>query len=162
MTTSAERQLAPIRIETPGEMLMVGLNGEFTSPKGIPELWQRFAPHIGKIPGQIGNIAYGIVTNDGSNPAKFNYTAAVRVNAFANVPAQLNKLTIPAHQYKVFRHDAHASQISSTVEKLHKMGAFTAGIPSEGKFLAFLEYYGEQFDPKSGLGGMEVWLPSKD
>ncbi|HJZ66241.1 MAG TPA: GyrI-like domain-containing protein [Candidatus Acidoferrum sp.] len=162
MSPSAERQLAPIRTETPGEMLMVGLSAEFTSPRGISELWQRFAPHIGQIPGQIGNIAYGVVTSDGSNTAKFNYAAAVRVNAFANVPAQLNKLTIPAYKYEVFRHDAHASQISSTVEKLHKMGAFTAGIPSEGKFLAFLEYYGEQFDPKTGLGGMEVWLPSKD
>ena len=162
MTTSAGRQLAPIRTEAPGEMLMVGLAGEFTSPKGIPELWQQFGPHIGKVPGQIGNVAYGIVMNDGASPAKFTYVAAVRVNSFAGVPAQLKKLTIPAHKYRFFLHDDHVSKISSTVEKLHNMGTMTGSIPSEGKFLAFLEYYGERFDPKTGMGGMEIWLPSKD
>ena len=140
---------------------MVGLSGVFASPKGIPELWQQFAPHIGKTPGQIGNVAYGIVTNDNSELKKFNYMAAVRVTTFANLPAQLSKLTIPAYNYKVFRHDGHASQISSTIEKLAKMSSFTPGIPVAGKSLAFLEYYGEDFDPKTDLGDIEVWIPQK-
>lgn len=161
MTPSAERQLAPIRTESPGEMLMIGLSGVFTSPRGIPELWQQFAPHIGKTPGQIGNVAYGIVTNDNSDVKRFHYMAAVRVATFANVPAQLSKLTIPAYRYKIFRHDGHASQMSSTIEKLAKMSAFTPGIPVADKSLAFLEYYGEGFDPKTDLGDIEVWIPSK-
>jgi AraC family transcriptional regulator len=143
-------------------MLLVGLSGDFTSPKGIPELWQKFESDLGKIPGQRGHIAYGIVMNDGSSPAKFSYMAAVRVNTFSGVPAHLSRLTIPAYKYKVFLHDEHVSKISSTVEKLRNSSTIAAGVPSEGKFLAFLEHYGEEFDPKTGMGGMEIWVPSKD
>jgi AraC family transcriptional regulator len=86
MSTSTERQLVPIRIENPGEILMTGLSGEFNSPKGIPELWQEFVPYLGKIPSQVGSIAYGIIINPDPISEKFDYMAAVRVNSFADVP----------------------------------------------------------------------------
>jgi Cys-tRNA(Pro)/Cys-tRNA(Cys) deacylase len=33
------------------------------SPTGIPDQWQRFAPYLGAIPGQVGKVAYGVIYN---------------------------------------------------------------------------------------------------
>jgi AraC family transcriptional regulator len=75
----------------------------------------------------------------------------------------LKKLPIPAYKYKVFRHDGHVTQLSSTIEKLCGMGVVTPSLPrSEGKSLGLLEYYGEHFNPQTGLGDMEVWVPFKE
>ena len=162
MSSSPERKIAPIRTEAPGQLLMAGLSGEFSSPAGIPELWQQFVPNLGKVTGQVGNVAYGVIF--ASDPSgKFKYMAAMRVNNFTSVPAELEILTIPAQKYLVFRHDGHASQLSSTIEKICKTGVMqTPGPVANDSQVAMLEYYGEKFDPATGTGDMEVWVPTKE
>jgi len=71
-TPELRRQEAGIRAQALGlgaprfehgrEMIVAGLNESYTFETcvKIPVQWERFVPHIGKVPGQMGNIAYGI------------------------------------------------------------------------------------------------------
>ena len=49
----------------------------FRTVQRIPLLWQRFGPHIGSVPGQIGYTTYGVM-EDGDDDG-FDYAAAVEV-----------------------------------------------------------------------------------
>lgn len=44
------------RFEKGRFLLIAGLGGRFTpeTTQRIPELWERFIPHLGKVPGQVG------------------------------------------------------------------------------------------------------------
>ena len=156
MSTSPERQIAPIREEPRRELSLVGLSGTFTGPQGIPELWQKFAPYLGKIPGQIGRVTYGInfIPRPGSN--EFEYMAAVEVADFAGVPKELKQVVIPGQTYQIFQHQEHVSGFSSTIRKIMNSGYIK---PAPEGQVGLIEYYGERFDPKSGFGDMEIWVP---
>src|SRR5258708_322856 len=62
MKKSHAVQLEAPRIESAKALRIAGLRERYTSEtmKNIPELWSRFGPHIGKIPGQVGRVAYGL------------------------------------------------------------------------------------------------------
>lgn len=49
-------------------LLLAGLSRRYSGANNaaIPGQWQEFAPHIGSIPGQIGNTAFGVVYKPGS------------------------------------------------------------------------------------------------
>jgi len=46
--------IAEPRFEHGHFLLIAGLGGRFTTAtiRGIPQLWEKFIPHIGKVPGQ--------------------------------------------------------------------------------------------------------------
>jgi AraC family transcriptional regulator len=61
--------------------------------------------------------------------------------------------------YAVFSHSEHVSTIRSTWTTI-----WNAWWPSSGHELADapdFERYGEEFDPRTGLGGLEIWVPIK-
>ena len=73
----------------------------FETNHGIPQLWQRFGPYIGHIPGQIGSVAYGVCCNsDGAG--NFDYIAGVEVSSFADLADEFSRIQIPAQTYAVF------------------------------------------------------------
>ncbi len=75
--------LDPPRFETGRTLLVAGLGERysFETNHGIPLQWQRFVPYIGNIPGQVGNVAYGVCCNsDGAG--NFEYIAGVEVSSF--------------------------------------------------------------------------------
>src|ERR1700730_13027663 len=54
--------LKPSRFENGERLLIAGLGGRYMceGSAGIPSQWQRFLPHLGQIPGQLGRITYGV------------------------------------------------------------------------------------------------------
>jgi len=66
--------LAPPRFENGKPLLVAGLGERYTceTSAGIPALWQRFQPHIGNIPGQVGGTAYGVCCNT-DDAGNFDY-----------------------------------------------------------------------------------------
>ena len=75
------------RYERLEEIALAGLSMVFAAEdkSGIPELWGRFAPYLGQIPGQIGSVTYGLCLprDDG----RFGYVAAAAIEP--NTPCLL-------------------------------------------------------------------------
>jgi len=157
------KQFETPRIENVGPILIVGLRERFTAStmNTVPMQWERFASHLGKIPSQVGRTTYGLCFNMfGSAPIE--YLAGVEVSGFADVTADLTRATIPAQRCAIFHHRAHVSQVHITVDTILR-----EWLPSSGYQLAhaapdapdFFERYGEEFNPSTGTGGIEVWMP---
>lgn len=130
--------------------------------------WQRFVPHIGKVPGQIGNDTYGVVTGSFGGNHGFEYICGVEVANFQEIPADFRRLTIPAQRYAVFVHEGHVSGIVDTMYSIKKewlpkwmvSGQSDTSVEG-GNQPDFLERYGKEFDPKTGTGKVELWIPLK-
>jgi AraC family transcriptional regulator len=150
------------RFETHRAFFVGGLQGRFSDPpKLVPELWQRFVPHLGKIPGQVGCVAYGVASFISPQGA-CDYTAGVEVVDFSSLPEEFAQLKIPANKYAVFGYGEHVSKLGDFIDLILskwlpasrlELREANAGTP------AFFERYGEKFDPIAGKGDVEVWVP---
>jgi AraC family transcriptional regulator len=152
--------LEPPRFENGRPLLIVGLGERYTceSSKAIPAQWQRFGPHIDNIPGQVGKVAYGVRCNS-DDSGDFDYICGVEVSDFSDVPAEFARLRIPPQRYAVFRHRDHISGIRRTMNTI-----WSKWLPESGHEVADapdFERYGEEFDPRTGNGGLEIWVPLK-
>lgn len=139
-------------------MLMFGLSQRcrYAGDPGIPSLWNTFLPHLGHIDGQIGNVAYGIIYNS-DDTGTYDYMCAVAVREFPMRPAEFTRLRIPPQTYAVFEHRDHISSVAATWKVIWERGLADAGLRAiDGP--AF-ERYDEKFDGRTGLGGLEIWVP---
>lgn len=82
--------LEPPRYENARAYLIAGLTARYSqqSKAGIPAQWQRFLPHLGRVPGQVGKVAYGVCYNT-DDTGQFDYLCGVEVADFARLPAGL-------------------------------------------------------------------------
>jgi len=150
--------LTPPRFENGPALLIAGLGERYTceTSSRIPAQWQRFVPHLGHIPGQVGQIAYGVRHNS-DEAGNFDYTCGVQVADFSAVPADWSRIRIPARRYAVFTHGGHVSDIRRTWATI-----WGRWLPESGHQLADapdFERYSEDFDSRTGVGGIEIWLP---
>jgi len=164
MTTKATEQFEKPRFENRDAFLIGGFQGHFSDPpREIPTLWQRFAPHIGRVPNQVGPVAYGVVlslSKDGS----CDYVAGVEVSDLSLLSAEFAQLSIPAHRYAIFDHHEHVSKLGETIGAI-----WNKWLPGSGVELAhdpkgtpaLFERYGKAFNPQEGKGDVEVWVPVK-
>src|SRR6266849_10133531 len=164
MKKSPAVQLEAPRIENGQVLRIAGLREHYTSEtmKNIPELSQRFGPHIGNIPGQVGRVAYGLCFN-ALSPDGVDYLVGVEVSGSSGLPGDFSVATIPAQKYAVFSHRDHVSKMYQTLDAIDKwfpgsgleVASGTAEAPN------FFERYSEEFDPRTGMGGMEVGVSIK-
>jgi AraC family transcriptional regulator len=153
--------LQPPRFENGRQLLIVGLSGRYNAETtaGIPAQWQRFVPHIGHIPNQIGGrVAYGVCCNC-DDAGNMDYLSGVEVSDFSDVPAEFARIRIPPRRYAVFVHSDHISQIRRTWHTIWNVFMPTSG--HEVADAPDFERYGETFDPRTGTGGLEIWIPLK-
>jgi AraC family transcriptional regulator len=155
--------LEPPRFETLPSMLFAGLQETYAygGNAAIPSLWQKFNAHFGHIAGQIGNVAYGICTHVEGETEKFRYMAAVGMADAGELPEGFSTLKIPAQRYAVFTHRGHVSGIPATMHKIFGTWWPTSGL-EHGDLPDMFERYDERFDPYTGMGVTEIWLPVKE
>ncbi len=141
-------------------LLVVGIGARYNceSSKAIPSQWQRFAPFVGHVPGQVGDVCYGVCCNS-DDENNFDYVAGVEVKDFTDVPAEFSRVRIPAQTYLVFAHRDHISTIRSTFMTI--WGKYLPESGHEVADAANFERYGPEFDPRTGNGGLEIWIPVK-
>jgi AraC family transcriptional regulator len=157
MTETLFAQLAPPRFETGKPLLIAGLSQRYTweTSAHIPAQWQRFMPHIGNIPGQIGTTTYGVCWN-GDDDGNYDYVCGVEVARFSDIPADFARVRIPELRYAVFRHDDHVATIRRTINTI-----WSKWLPESGHAVAdapnFERY--QNFDPQTGQGVIEMWVP---
>lgn len=152
--------LEPSRFEGMRTLLIAGLKESYNieTSSDIPAQWQHFGPYIGKIPGQVCRTAYGVRCN-GDDAGNIDYICGVEVSDFSLLPADLSRLRIPGQRYAVFSHRGHISRIRSTWHTI-----FDKWLPTSGYEVVDapdFERYGEDFDPRTGTGIVEIWIPIK-
>lgn len=149
------------RLENGKPLLIAGLRKSYApaAMRSIPAQWQTFAPHIGKIPGQVGRTTYGVCWQ-AANSANLEYLSGVEVCTFAGLPNDFTVVSLPAAKYAVFPHRAHVSKLYETGDAISRwLPESGCEAASDVETPAFFERYSEQFDPQTGMGGIEVWVP---
>jgi len=160
MSSPSPVTLQKPRFEAGKPMLMAGLTASYTfeTMAALPAQWEKFVPHLGHVPGQIGRVAYGVVL--ASSETGFDYMCGVEVKDFDRLPADLDRARIPAQKYAVFAQTDHISKIRGVWSAV-----WSDWLPASGHEAADgprLERYGESFNGETGEGGYEIWLPLKN
>lgn len=156
-------ELTTIRLAEPeyvdrGPLLLVGLLEHYRDGdmSAIPNQWQRFSPWLGNIPNQVPFVSYGVVFN-GDDDGTTDYLTAMEVGDFSDVPGPLERLRLGAQRYAVWRYPGHITEIRGVWHTI-----WSEWVPGRVKTLTdapFFELYPKSFDPITGEGGFEIWLP---
>ncbi|MBB4360855.1 AraC family transcriptional regulator [Bradyrhizobium sp. CIR18] len=152
--------LAPPRFETARALLVAGPGERISCDNGavIPGLWHRFHQEVADIPSRVGQVAYGVCCN-GDDSGNFDYIAGVEVAEFSDLPRRFARIRISEQRYAVFTHTEHVASIRRTVNTI-----WNRWLPASGLTAAdapSFERYDEAFDPATGNGSFEIWLPVK-
>jgi AraC family transcriptional regulator len=158
MDQTLRETIAPPRFVNSKALLFVGMSERYAceSSAGIPAQWQRFLPHFGNIPGQLDRKAYGVMYNF-DDEGNFDYLCGVEVADFSKTPRGFANLRVPEQRYVVFAHNEHISTIRRTWNTV-----WNVWFPSSGHEPAdapHFELYGENFNGRTGLGDIELWIP---
>jgi AraC family transcriptional regulator len=147
----------PDRWEKKPARLFAGLirNYTFVERDGIPAHWQDFAPYIGKVPNQKGTDSYGICATISGEA--FDYITAVEVSSVSALPTTFTTLEIPAQHYAVFVHAGHISTITQTIDAVWRKWLPASGLQAAPS--PCYERYTAEFNPETGFGGTELWVP---
>lgn len=139
---------------------VVGLGARYRmdTAENIPALWQKFQQYEGSL-GEVPGYWYGVCGDWSETGEDFFYMAGVEVPGEpVDLPPELTTYHLPAQSYLVFRHEAHISQLQQTMAAI-----FERHLPEKGcdptAMGAYFEFYEEKFDPRAGLGGIELWMP---
>ena len=150
-------KIEPERYENRNGMMLAGIR-QFhhfsNASETIPKQWVQFSD-LGVINTQVGTTRYGAVCS--SNTEGFEYLSGVEVDSFSDLPEKLGKMIITDQNYAVFVHHDHISTIKNTWELilndwLPRSKIHVAEAPN-------FERYDERFDPSSGLGVVEIFIP---
>jgi AraC family transcriptional regulator len=149
------------RFQTGKAFLVAGIGERYTcdSSAAIPGQWQRFHQSVENIPGRVGKVAYGVCSN-GDDAGNFDYIAGVEVSDFSDLPREFSRVRIPEQRYAVFTHRDHISTIRRTVNTI-----WNHWLPASGLKAADapnFERYDENFNPLTGNGGLEIWVPVRE
>ncbi len=163
MTEQTYNNLQPPQIITGKSIRLVGLTERYSNnaPAHIPSQWQRFGQYLDSfdaIPNRTEHVTYGVCTYMHDN-GDFDYIASVAVSDFENVPTELATFSLPEQLYAVFTHTDHISTISQSWHTL-----WNKTLPESGyEFIdaPTFERYDDTFDPVTGTGGIELWVPIK-
>jgi len=162
MDSTPATNLQPPRFETAKAFLVAGVGERYNHADcggNIPNQWQQFSRKEGEIPDRVGKVAYGVCCN-GDDSGNFDYIAAVEVSDFSDLPREFSRVRIPEQRYAVFSHSEHIS----TIRRTHA-AIWNHFLPASGLKVADapnFERYDETFDPATGNGGLEIWVPVKD
>src|SRR5882757_5390034 len=161
MDSTVIDNLQPPRFATGKALLIAGVGERYTCESGaaIPGQWQRFHQKVDAIPDRVGKVAYGVCCN-GDDSGNFDYIAGVEVSDFSDLPREFSRVRIPAQRYAVFTHAEHISTIRRTVNTIwnHWLPSSKLCVADAPNF----ERYDEKFDPATGDGGLEIWVPVKE
>lgn len=162
MNQAVVNQTETPRVEERAATLVAGLRGRYNlkTVHQIPDQWKMLAPYLDRIPGRVGASVYGVVAKMIS-PDKFDYVSGVEVASRDGVPVPLFSLPVAAHKYLIFPYRDHVSKMKDTVTTIWRewLPVSPYKVASGPDVPGMVEFYGADFDPKTGLGTMELWIP---
>jgi len=161
MISTALDHIDPPRIATAKAFLVAGIGERYNWESGaaIPGQWQRFHHVVAHVPDRVGQVAYGVCCN-GDDAGNFDYIAGVEVIDFSDVPSEFSRVRIPEQKYAVFSHGEHISTIRRTVSTIWNQWLPASGLKAADA--PNFERYDVTFDPATGNGGLEIWVPVRE
>jgi AraC family transcriptional regulator len=155
-------ELKAPRIAAGQPMCLAGIRQQHTfadATQTISLQWEAFR-QLGPIDGAISTTTYGVICGNDVAAQTFEYMCAIAVPDFESVAADLGRVAIAPQQYAVFTHEGDISSLQETWnsiwnEWLPASGYLPADVPD-------FEVYDDRFDPKTGLGLIEIWFPIED
>jgi AraC family transcriptional regulator len=162
---SAEKvTLPPPVVEDRPALRIAGMGSHFTfkTMDTIPHLWQRFGPYIPELEYDGPAPVFGVTGPMPEGSDGFDYFAAAPLPKGKDLLPGLSEMTIPAGTYARFRHEGHISQIRATCGAVYETGMPALGRDPDTTWFSFVEYYGPDFEPSTGLGTVEIWVKLKN
>ena len=159
MSNDPSRPTLSPRFEDRKAFKVAGFSRRFSmqNTAEIPGLWQSFGQHIGSIPGEVPGVAYGV--NHNADGDSFDYLCGVEVRSASDLPQGFVVLEVPSNRYAIFHHGGHVTNIHAIMRAI-----FSDWLPASGHQAAaapLFERYGREFDPRTGAGGFDVYVPLK-
>src|SRR3954453_17812223 len=160
MDSTLLEKLAPPRFEIGKPLLIAGVGERYSceTSAGIPGQWQRFNEISHEIPNRAGAVAYGVCCNS-DDSGNFDYIAGIEVSDFSDLPRTFSRVRIPESRYAVFTHREHVSTVRRTMNTIWNQWLAASCLTAADA--PFFERYDENFDPRTGNGGFEIWIPVK-
>lgn len=121
----------------------------------IPDHWRQF---IEEVPPEIASsrfVAFGVVIGGGTEG--FDYMCALERRTDVPFSSSWQELHLDQRRYAIFEFPGPVDRIREVFQ--HIYGSW---LPGSGFAIAkspVVERYGEGFDPATGCGDMEVWIP---
>ncbi|MES1213127.1 MAG: GyrI-like domain-containing protein, partial [Singulisphaera sp.] len=81
----------------------------------------------------------------------------VEVKDDARLPKGFVTVNVPSHQYAVFTHQGHVVGIRATIAAI--WSKWFPASEYQAANAPTIERYGPEFNPATGLGGFEIWVP---
>lgn len=128
---------------------------EFESMAEIPHQWQRFADLLPRLSKDRHPTTYGVIFN--STDSGFEYLSGVVSSGAESSPVDCVGLNLRPQSYLVFDHTGHVSGIRESCASI-----WSEWLPAsdfQTVDAPWFEKYGERFDPLTGHGGLEIWIP---
>jgi AraC family transcriptional regulator len=154
----ASLRLDPPRIVDSQAVRVVGLaeRCSFDTTITIPAQWHRFMELYPTIPHKRDHIPIG-VSFSADDDGQFQYMCGAEVDRFGERTRGLVDLEIPPRQYAVFEHRGHVSTIYETYRCI-----WDDAMPATSRSVAdapVIERHNPTFDPRTGEGGLTLWIP---
>lgn len=161
MTSDTAVKLAPPRIEAMPARRFAGLmqRHDMAQSNTIPQQWQKLQQHLGHIDGAVPGAAYGIVTE--GDEQFCTYLCGVEISPSAELPPDFVAIETPARRWARVPHTGHISTIRSTIRAIYDDWLPRSG-ERQAEGTSFVEYYGPDFNPVTGLGTCEIWIGLAD
>ena len=155
------------RFESYGALLIAGLQAHYTfeTLDDIPKQWERFVPQVESVRGRVGEAHYGLCIKMSAGSEGFDYVTGVQVADLANLPSEWIGVRIPGQTYAIFSHPGHVSTIRDSARAIEEDWLPKSGREPEPTSRGepnLIERYGKDFDPNTGTGDIELWLPIKE
>ncbi len=128
----------------------------FEDISGIPSLWEAINAREAEVPEAKPGAAYGICC-DADGSGRFRYVAGVEAAKGVEVPSGMDDVVVPGGRYAVFTHSGHVSDLPKTVYTIWNKALPDAGL--EPRPAPDFELYDRRFDPETGRGTVEIWIP---
>ena len=123
---------------------------------GIPQMWEAFNARDAEVAAVEGAAAFG-VCHGADGEGGFRYLAGLQSRAGAGVPDGMARVRVPAGRHAVWTHQGHVSDLPALVGAIWNGGLEAAGLTH--RRAPDFERYDARFDPATGRGAIEVWVP---
>lgn len=157
-------KLSEPRIELRPAMRIAGLMArhEMTPATTIPAQWSQFDPYVGNVPGEVPGATYGLCGEFFPETDEFDYMSGIEVSETAELPREFRVAMVPAQRYARLAHSGHITTIRSTIGTIFDEWLPGSGYRQKRAPWSFVEYYGPDFNGRTGLGTVEIWIALED